>query len=55
MKDINYKKSLQISNNNMLIFPIIDKKLYKSEISRILFIDFEQNVIERKIVIMLQT
>ena len=55
MKDINYKKSLQISNNNMIILPIIDKKLYKSEISRILFIDFEQNVIERKIVIMLQT
>lgn len=55
MKDTNYKKLLQISNNNMLILPIIDKKLYKSEISRILFIDFEQSASVRKIVVMLQT
>lgn len=52
MKDINYKKILQAGNCNHLTLPIIDKKLYKNEISRILFIDFEQSASIRKIVVM---
>lgn len=55
MEDRNYQKIIQVGNNNMLILPIIDKKLYINEMSRILFIDFEQSTNMRKIVVMLQT
>lgn len=55
MEDRNYQKIIQVGNNNTLILPIIDKKLYTNEMSRILFIDFEQSTNMRKIVVMLQT
>ncbi|OLA93955.1 MAG: hypothetical protein BHW64_05730 [Candidatus Melainabacteria bacterium LEY3_CP_29_8] len=54
MTDKSYQKVIQFGNNNTLILPIIDKKLYINEMSRILFIDFEQSANKRKIVVMLQ-
>lgn len=54
MADKSFQKVIQFGNNNTLILPIIDKKLYINEMSRILFIDFEQSANMRKIVVMLQ-
>lgn len=55
MYDKNYQKIIQFGNDNILILPIIDTNLYINEMSRILFIDFEQSANMRKIIVMLQT
>ena len=52
MTDENYAKFLMTGNNNMLILPLIDKKLYKDEMARIFFIDFEKRANRRKIIVM---
>ena len=52
MADVNFQKLLLSGNNNMLILPIIDKKLYIDEMARILFIDFEKRANRRKIIVM---
>lgn len=52
MTDENFQKLLLSGNNNMLILPIIDKKLYIDEMARILFVDFEKNANIRKIIVM---
>ena len=51
MADVNFQKLLLYGNNNMLILPIIDKKLYIDEMARILFIDFEKRAHRRKIIV----
>lgn len=55
MEDKNYQKVIQFGNDNILILPIIGTNLYINEMSRILFIDFEQSANMRKIIVMLQT
>lgn len=55
MKDKSYQSLIQAGNSNMLILPVIDKMLYKNEMSRILFVDFEQSASVRKIIVMFQT
>ena len=52
MTDENFQKLLLSGNNNMLILPIIDKKLYIDEMARILFVDFEKSANIRKIIVM---
>ena len=52
MTDENFQKHLLSGNNNMLILPIIDKKLYIDEMARILFVDFEKSANIRKIIVM---
>ena len=52
MTDEKFKKLLLSGNNNMLILPIIDKKLYIDEMARILFVDFEKSANIRKIIVM---
>ena len=49
---VNFQKLLLSGNNNMLILPIIDKKLYIDEMARILFVDFEKSANIRKIIVM---
>ena len=51
MTDENYAKFLMTGNNNMLILPLIAKKLYKDEMTRILFVDFEKSANLRKIIV----
>ncbi len=55
MADENFQKFLISCNNNMLLLPIIDKKLYIDEMARILFIDFEKSSNIRKIIVMCVT
>lgn len=52
MTDENFQKLLLSGNNNMLILPIIEKKLYIDEMARILFVDFEKSANIRKIIVM---
>ena len=52
MTDENFQKLLLSGNNNMLILPIIDTKLYIDEMARILFVDFEKSANIRKIIVM---
>lgn len=52
MTDENFQKLLLSGNNNMLILPIINKKLYIDEMARILFVDFEKSANIRKIIVM---
>lgn len=56
LHDDSFKKVLQYSNNNnTLIIPIINKKLYLNEMERIIFIDFKTASTKREIIIGIQT